>query len=505
MANRLYPIIIMTAILTVAAGCTEGFGPSRAGAGEPSTLHYSRAASERPRTNMASRVAELGPQSTLDDYIQHALLNNPQLEAQFKRWKAALEGGTIEGTLPDPQFTYTYFIVRMGAGPAMEQRQRMALTQVFPWFGKLRLRSQQAMDLAAAEEQRFQAQRLQLIYQVADAWYDYYYLARSVENTRQVRQLTEHMEGVARARYRAADTDHADVIRAQIELGRLDDQLASQEDLRRPLVARLNALLNRPTGAELPVPPAMEPAQVQLDEEQLLQLADRANPELQAIDHENASRRRAVDLARKQYYPDVMLGLEWMDMTVMPGRRGVSSEDNWTLMAGINVPIWRHKYAAQERQARFRHMAGQRQRENAANQLQAELRRVFYDIRDAERRINLYGDTLLPRARDSVQVTEAGFRAGTSTFLDLLDSLRVLLEFELSYQQAVAMHGRRLAELQKLSGSTAAPFSGNVPESPSVQTGDAGLQAEPVKVDSIVPEEGGDELRVDERTVTEGQ
>jgi outer membrane protein TolC len=67
--------------------------------------------------------------------------------------------------------------------------------------------------------------------------------------------------------------------------------------------------------------------------------------------------------------------------------------------------------------------------------------------------MDLYGDTLLPKARESLKATEAAFRAGRASFTDLVDAERVLLEFQLSQERALASYAQRLAELEMLVGS----------------------------------------------------
>ena len=84
--------------------------------------------------------------------------------------------------------------------------------------------------------------------------------------------------------------------------------------------------------------------------------------------------------------------------------------------------------------------------------LGAELKLVFYQFRDAERKINLYRDTLVPKATESVKATETSFKAGKGTFLDLIDSQRILLEFGLAYERALASRMQRLGELEMLVG-----------------------------------------------------
>ena len=91
-----------------------------------------------------NHLPELDEGSSLNDYLAYAALNNPQLEAAFNRWKAALEMVSQAHTLPDPRFNYGYFIqeVETRVGP---QEHRVGISQMFPWFGKLKLRGEAAL------------------------------------------------------------------------------------------------------------------------------------------------------------------------------------------------------------------------------------------------------------------------------------------------------------------------------------------------------------------------
>jgi outer membrane protein TolC len=64
----------------------------------------------------------------------------------------------------------------------------------------------------------------------------------------------------------------------------------------------------------------------------------------------------------------------------------------------------------------------------------------------------LYGDTLLPQAEQSLKVTEEGYRAGTTDFLNLIDAERLLLEFQLAHERALVDREIAAAQLEKLVG-----------------------------------------------------
>ena len=138
-----------------------------------------------------------------------------------------------------------------------------------------------------------------------------------------------------------------------------------------------------------------------------------------------------------------------------PGSRpSDSGQDVWMVSLSMNLPIWRAKYAAGEREARARYQAAVAARVQQENSLVSTVQRTLFEHRDAERKISLYRDVLIPKARESIGSTERAFRAGSASFLDLVDAERSLLEFELSFERALASRAQRLAELEMLVGRT---------------------------------------------------
>jgi len=189
----------------------------------------------------------------LQDYLRYAALNNAGLKASFEQWKAAVEQVPQAKSLPDPTFTYGYFIeeVETRVGP---QRQKLGIMQVFPWFGKIEARTDAAAAAAKAARKRYEAKKLKLFFEVREAFHEYAYLAKAVEIAKENVELIQHFEEVARTKYTAAAASHPDVIRAQMELAKLEDQLETLEHLREPVVAELNAVLNRRSLEILPWP-----------------------------------------------------------------------------------------------------------------------------------------------------------------------------------------------------------------------------------------------------------
>jgi outer membrane protein, heavy metal efflux system len=418
-----------------------------------SGLSYVPGAADGGEAAEAEAGITLTETSGLDDYVAYATANNAGLEAAFNRWRAAVERVPQVTALPDPRLSYRYYLreVETRVGP---MRQSFGLSQTFPWLGKLALRGSAAAQAAEAERLRFEAARLKLAYEVTSAYAEYYHLGRRIAVVEDNLKLVGLAEQVARARYRTSKASYPDVIRAQVELARLDERLKSLRDLRGPVVARLNAALNRPAEADLPWPTTLPDKVAGFSDEQALSWLDDSNPELKAMDAEVAAQAHRVELARKASLPDVTLGVDYtqIDRRGGPMRPSDDGKDAVALMVSVNLPIWRDKIEAGVREARHRQWAAERARGQKRNDLAGQLKLALYRFRDAGRKTNLYRDTLLPKGREAVKTLQAAFRSGRASFTDLIDAQRVLLEFELAGQRAVADRVQRLAEIDMLAG-----------------------------------------------------
>ena len=459
-------VILAIGMSLFLAGCASSWEP--AASGRP-VAAQAAAPIGLAAAQVDDALPELTDQSGLGDYLAYAGLNNPGLESAFNRWKAALERVPQVRALPDPRFTYRYFIseveTRVGA-----QRQGFALAQKFPWLGKLKLRGYAAMEAAEAERQRYQARKLRLFYRVKDAYYEYYHLWRAIAIVRQNIRLLQNIERVMRTRYKVAAVRHPDVVRVQVELGKLDDRQRTLVDLRGPMVARLNAALNRPSAAPLPWPKSIADQQVSVTDQELLIWMEHTNPEVRALNYEIDRAKHKIKLAKKEYFPDVTVGVDYVDVAdpIGPMRPSDAGKDAVVVMASVNLPIWWDKLSAGVREARHRHLAAVHAKTETVNQLSAKLKLTAYRFRDADRRIGLYRDTLLPKATEALKTTDAAFRAGRASYTGLIDAERMLLAFELAYERALADKAQRLAELEMLVGKEITQ-GGNATTRPAVQ------------------------------------
>jgi cobalt-zinc-cadmium efflux system outer membrane protein len=397
--------------------------------------------------------AVAAPDSTLGPWLERAVADHPELKAAHARWEAAVHRVAVEGGWPDPVVSWTWYVeaVETAVGP---QEHRFALTQRIPWFGTLGAQSDAAASEARAAEAHMLAVRLTLQERVARAWYDYAYLARAEAITRENLELLRYEEGVARARYRTDNAGYPAVIRAQVEMGQLDDRLRALRDRRGPTAAALNEALGRALDAPLPWPASLEGPEIEVpDSTAVLAAVRSANPDLIALDHEVEAARHRVDAAGKQGGPDFGLGVATIltgdsDLTNFPGQ----GKDPWMLTVSMSLPLWRGKYSGAVDAAEATGRALEHQREDQARRLEVAAREALFRLSDAERRIALYKEGLLPKADQSVRASATAFQNGRVGFLDFLDAQRTRLEFQLQLAAARADFGRAVVGIARLMG-----------------------------------------------------
>ena len=409
-------------------------------------MHSERAAAVAPDTEAIDGNADLG------QLLRYARAHNPGLEAAFQRWKAALERVPQAMTLPEPRLSFGAYLseVETRVGP---MQARVGLAQPFPWFGELELAGDVAFEASEAAREMLAAARLDLDQRVRDAWYEYAWVGQAAVITAGNRELLVHWESVARARMETGLGSHADVIRAQVELGKLEDRVQTLRDLGRPLVARLNAALNRPRGAALPRPTFPLPAPPDIDEDRLATMLSSTNPVLRALEHRVEAAKYGTDLAEKAFYPDFFVGADYtfIGSAENSGVSG-SGDDAVALTLGLDLPIWRSSYRAGLREAEAGVKVARREREEALNRLSSDLEMVLYQFRDAHRRAALFRDSLIPKGEESLQALDTAYQTGAEGFLDLIDAQRVLLEFQLQAARAEADRAKALAETERITG-----------------------------------------------------
>lgn len=378
----------------------------------------------------------LDTNATLGTLLTYALLNQPRVMAAYYEYAAAVERITTARSLPDPRLTFELDIqdVVMTVMPGL-------MAEV-PWVKKLRLRAEAASAESQARYFAFESTVLQTAYAVKRPYYQLHFLEQRLRLLRETLALAGELEQIARARYQAGTVTLQDVLRAQIEQERLRVDIANLEDSRAPLLAQLKAALGlRADQPDPPLPQQFESTPLDLTGEQLWTTALARNPRLKQMEAEVRLAEAGLRLAHQSRLPDFSAGLE-ADVKAAPVM--------WRPTLGITLPIWRDKIAAELAAAQSAKRAAQARLSAEQIQLAVELADKSFQYREATRNLALLLDSLLPKARQALEVARAGYRVGKTDFINLLEAERALLEFGLAEVDARTRRELALADLSLL-------------------------------------------------------
>jgi outer membrane protein TolC len=408
-------------------------------------------------------VAFAQPYSTNGDprlggLIAEALEKHPALDESLAKYRSALQRIPQATALPEPMF-------EINPGPRMAETRvgpqmlMMSISQEFPWFGKLAEKGKVASKEAEIERQTRETVRAEIIRQVKLAYFDLGYIDRAISIAREDQQLLGHFETLAQAQYAQGTGLQQEVLKLQAEITRDRNRL---EELRRQRVdaeAALNTLLDRPP--ETPVPPV----------EFRLLLADATDlgtlystgqlhrPELKSAFLEIEKNEKRIDVARKDYWPDVRLEAGYISVAKRMDEAGLmapppdNGKDIYNFTVGIKLPIRRRKYNAAVLEATEDFLASRQGYRNAVNSVEASIRSAAFRLKTLQEQISLFERVLLPQASQSMQSAEIAYSTGSVRVLELLDSERTLLEVRLSLAQFQSDYMKALAEVERATGA----------------------------------------------------
>lgn len=405
----------------------------------------------------ATRLDEPAPAAprdgSLQAFIDYGLAHSADLRGAFEEWKASEQRIAQASTLPNPRLSYGEFLeeVQTRTGP---QERRFGLRQAFPWPGRNDARERVAEQRSQAAWHAVEAQRLQLVANIAVAFHDLAFLGRRMEITSKLLELLHGLEPVVQSRVRAGG-GQADLIRLQVEIGRLEDDLAGLEGRKPLLAANLAKELNwADSPRNLALPQLLEPEVRAADADAAFARALVGNPDLMRLDASLRARQEEESLAAFQRKPEFTLGVDYIQTgdAQVAGTSG-SGDDPLLLSLSVSVPVWSSSLRAAEQEARHLVRAERQRVESARASLRAEVEEQSFQMVDAARRLALYRDSLIPRATEALELSLSSYRTGGATVLDLIDSERVLLEFELSFWSACHDYLLGEARLEALMGA----------------------------------------------------
>lgn len=393
--------------------------------------------------------------ASLIGLLDHARRHHPGLAAMHDEAVAAQARAGAADALPDPMLKAELMEAyragtddadrRFTLAPTRTAATRYTLSQTLPWWGKRDLRRERAEAGASEARQTAETVWRELARTIRQTFARHYFvLARLGFADANLAQLAQ-LEQVARRRYETGLAAQQDLIRVQTERSALLGEVALMEGERDELVARTRALLGSPER-DLPGAPAqLPPLPAALPERAALAARLQANnPQLGADDARIQAADKTRELAYKERYPDVTLGI-----TPVQTRSRLSSGD---VMLELTIPLQQTRRRHEEREAEAMLDAARSRRRATANDLLAELDGALAGLASARRMDELASTRLLPQAELTVRAAQVGYETGKVDFATVLDAQRQLRRVREDGLKARVEQSLRLADIERLTG-----------------------------------------------------
>jgi cobalt-zinc-cadmium efflux system outer membrane protein len=389
---------------------------------------------------------------SLESLVSEALQNNPDIKAARARWEASTKRPSQEGSLPDPTIGISWQNVRLNRITLNEDPDsmiRFPFIQELPFPGKLSLKEKVAQQKADAQEQSYEAVVRKVASNLKEAYYDWYLIVKSIEITKKNKELSEKFLKISEAKYEVGLGIQQDVIRAQVEVSKFIEQLEILQQQKGVIESKINSILNRPPVDTLGDPEDLEKPALNLTAKDLYKLIEHNSPILKMREKIVESEIEALNLAKKQYYPDFSVG-------VSPGIMGMSdggTQGVWEVEVGLKVPLyfWRkQRYGVQE--AALELSAAKEEYSSDKQDLIFMVNDNYLAAKTSENLIDLYKGGIIPQSTLSLNSAISGYQVGDIDFLTLLNNLTTLFNFEIEYYRQLAEYHKAIARLEEITG-----------------------------------------------------
>ncbi|MCB9893549.1 MAG: TolC family protein [Planctomycetes bacterium] len=404
-----------------------------------STYDDGRAASladvfkELPAESSGGEPSELSGTLDLEQLIRQAEVHSPKLSAAYEKWRGSVRGITASTAIPDATFAYSEFIrsIETRLGPI---ERRFMFQQGVPNPGKLVAREEQAAGRAAAMRANFEATRLGLRESLLLAYIDFQALDSRKTILDELAKDLRAIEQVLEARVTANLAPQSALLRVQVEAERLESDAATLEKRRPALAAALSAVVGMKIAPNAKAPPLPAASTEKLPQDAKLLALAVDHPSVQEDFAQVAIADAKVNEAGWMWVPDMFFGFEYQmvgkpDVPMLPDKYG---EDAVSVTVGITIPWQFHVNLARGDMARAERQAAKFMVEQRRLDITARLEQQKFSYVDASRLVDLFENTVLPKARQSLELVRSDFTADRATLTDVLDSERALLAAELS-------------------------------------------------------------------------
>jgi outer membrane protein, heavy metal efflux system len=395
------------------------------------------------------RAEENHFKSVLESFIATALKSNPGVLELQNRIKAAQEVPSQVSSLADPILMFGLQNMPVDTFEFNQEpvtQKTISVSQAFPFPGKLGLRSEIAEKDIKASELDLEEVKLNLVRDVKKAFYELCFVLAANDITKENKKLLEQFVSIAETKYSVGKGILQDVLKAQVELTKVLDQLIVLEKFAEVEKARLNTLMDYLPQKPLTIPHGITRSKFSFSVEQLQQLADTNRPALSKINVLREKYETAKRLAEKDYYPNFNVGIKYGQRQ---DNRLADRPDFVSAYVGINIPLWfESKQSKKVSEERYKVEMTKETYNKSKNRIYFNIKALIDKETQSSKTIQLIKQGILPQARQSLESALAGYSVDKVDFLTLLSNQVTLFKWEIKYHRELTEYEKTLAQIE---------------------------------------------------------
>jgi len=399
------------------------------------------------------RTEEKTLSENLPDLVSAALANNPEIKSSEARWQMFRNRVVQAGSLEDPML-----MLKIQNGvikyPLDFQRDSMTakvigISQQLPFWGKRGLKEEMAAKDSESYKWQVEERKLELVKMVKETYYQIYAADRFLEIIDKNIRIIDDFIIIAETKYSVGQGAQQDLFKSQVERSKMLDMRISIEQGRKSSVATLNSLLFRNQDTVVGNIPDFETSSFKLSSENLRTSAHNNRPSVKSLQAQIDKGKASHRLAKKEFYPDFNVSLEYMQREPAMGGQGL---DMYSLGVTFNLPLQRERRQAMVAQSDSEVRMADDELNSLHNNIDASISDLLARLEKRAKLVSLYKTGIIPQAEQSLESALIGYRVGKVDFLTLLDSRITLFNYERELYESKAEYMMQLAQLDAVVG-----------------------------------------------------
>jgi len=386
---------------------------------------------------------------SLSAFLSQAKQANPGLQAARSRARSRAARVAQAGAWSDPEVGVEFYATPItSANPFKDGMETdYFIQQMIPLFGKKGLMSEAASAGARAAEESALAVERNLRAEVKKSYAMILSAQQRADVNAENQRLLSQIIESARAKYSVGLVTQADVLKAQVELAKLQNERAGLEQELVNSTSMMNSLRGLPAStsigrvADVPLPKVTATA------EELTARALQNRPELRGMNYELDMSMAELAASRRERLPDLMVRGMYKQM--------VEGKDLWAAMFSINLPFapWSSgQYSGKIEENELAARAAGESLADMRNMVQAEVRDAWAKTVSKWEQVERFRHTILPQAEQSLQSALVSYETNRTDFLSLLDSYRMLQMLKMDYFMLVGEYHASMALVERAVG-----------------------------------------------------